>query len=90
VKPLEPVFRIDELVTLNEFTANDGDRRWIALAQNGVPTRVRDLHAVTAVREAGGAGMRRTAIDINVFLVIKDTDGSSKKTRDLLNDHDPD
>jgi hypothetical protein len=48
------------------------------------------LHAVTAVREAGGAGMRRTAIDINVFLVIKDTDGSSKKTRDLLNDHDPD
>jgi len=30
------------------------------------------LHAVTAIRQAGGTGMRRAAIDINVFLIGKD------------------
>src|SRR5206468_3650536 len=61
-----------ELIALNEFTADNGNRRWIALAQNGLPTRVRDLHAVTAIRQSSTAGMRRAAIDINICLVVID------------------
>lgn len=55
---------------MSELTAGNRDRPWIALAQNGLPTRVGDLHAVTAIREAGTA-MIRSAIEINIRLVVK-------------------
>ena len=57
---------------MNDFTVDDGDCTWVALAQNGRPARVGDLHAVTAIRKAGSTGMRRAAIDINIFLIVKD------------------
>src|SRR3954452_9698424 len=61
-----------ELITLNEFTAGNSNRSWIALAQNRLPTGVGHLHAVTAIRETGGTRMRRATIDVNILLIIID------------------